>query len=541
MDSRISRRTFHALSGSVAAGALLGGFATVHVAAQESTPVAAAPGPAIPPEITEFANDWPVWHGDLHANRSAKGSTITAENVGSLEVAWRVPITAAGPYGAIVAPVLIVGDVVYAIDTVSAVYAIDRATGTVNWKTELNETNVGPNGLAIGYGMLYGMTGLSCDAFALDAETGELVWRVNIGGIATESAFGAPSVRDNTVYVGTSGAYGGKANNGLYALEAQTGALRWFFDTTTDNDWGNPAINSGAGIWYQASFDDDGNVYIGTGNPGPTPGTAEFPNATSRPGPNLYSSSMVSLDPQYGSVRWYYQDRPHDIIDHDFQNTPVIGKVNIADEERSFAFGSGKTGDVAAVDTVTGQLIWKIPVGTHNGYGDGHDLPADGSTVQSWPGLYGGVETGPAYQNNTLYVSVVEMPSGFSANAGFDEQASDYNGATGLLLAIDAPTAQIQWQVELPQLPFAAVTAANDTLFVPLMNGTFNAYDANDGTQLFTFQAGNGFAAPPSVAGDLVIGVAGGILFGDVPEDLEKKAEIIAFRLPGGSEATPVS
>ncbi len=539
----MNRRTFGALSVPVA-GALFGGvLAPGRSFAQESTPEAApAPGPAVPPEVSEHAGDWPVWHGNLQATRAAQNAAINAENVGSLDVAWRVPIESQGPFGAIVAPVLIVGDVVYAIDTQSAVYALNRETGEQIWKTEINETNVGPNGLAIGYGMIFGTTGLAGGAFALNAETGEEVWRVRLAGIATESSFGAPAVYDNTVYVGTSGAYGGKANNGLYALDVQTGELKWFFDTVVENDWGNPALNSGAGIWYQPSFDEEGNIYFGTGNPGPTPGTEEFPNATSRPGDNLYSSSMVSLDPEYGQLRWYYQDRPHDIIDHDFQNTPLIANVEYPEgEQRTFAIGAGKTGNVAAVETESGQLIWMIPLGRHNGYGDGLELPEDGSMIQAWPGLYGGVETGPAYQDNTLYVSVVQMPSGFQANAPFDSAQSDYDGATGLLLALDVVTAQIKWQVDLPQLPFAAVTLSNDVLFVPLMNGTFNAYSANDGSQLFSFQAGAGFAAPPSVAGDLVIGVAGGLSFGDMPDDVERATEIIAFRLPGGAEATPVS
>lgn len=531
---KINRRHFALQIPVAAVGTSL--LAPVLVAkAQDSATPSASPadtvGPAIPSEVTEFANDWPVWHGNLAATRAAQNSTITAENAASLEVIWRYALTGSGPYGAIVAPVLIAGDVVYAQDSASNVYAIDRESGDLIWKAEIEETNVGPNGLALGYGMIFGPTGYSGGAFALNAETGEEIWRTTIAGIELEYTFGAPAVRDNTVYFGTMSGYDGRGHGALYALDAATGELKWAFNTVADNAWGNPALNSGAGIWYQSSFDEDGNVYFGTGNPGPTPGTAEYPNATSRPGANLYSSSMVSLDPETGAVRWYYQDRPHDIIDHDFQNTPILAKVDVYGEEREFAIGSGKTGNVAAVDAVTGQLIWKIPVGTHNAYGDGLELPEDGSEIQAYPGLYGGVEFGGAYEDNILYLGVVEMPSGFSANGAFDEAASDYNAATGLLYAIEASNGQILWTVDLPQLPFGGVTKANDVLFVPLMNGTFNAYSAADGTLLFNDQAGAGFAAPASISGDIVIGAAGGILFGDYPEGIERATEIIAYRV----------
>jgi Domain of unknown function (DUF1330) len=103
--------------------------------------------------------------------------------------------------------------------------------------------------------------------------------------------------------------------------------LLWQFDTTTDNLLGNPRVNSG-GVWEPSSVDEAGNLYFGTGNPGPFPGSTsafgDFPNGSSRPGDNAYTCSMISLDGQTGALRWSITARPHDLFDLDFQATPIL-------------------------------------------------------------------------------------------------------------------------------------------------------------------------------------------------------------------------
>ena len=69
-------------------------------------------------------------------------------------------------------------------------------------------------------------------------------------------------------------------------------------------------------------------MYFGVGNPAPFPGTTEYPWGSSRPGPNLYTNSLVKLDAKTGKLQWYYQVTPHDIYDWDFQNPPILAKVN---------------------------------------------------------------------------------------------------------------------------------------------------------------------------------------------------------------------
>ena len=115
----------------------------------------------------------------------------------------------------------------------------------------------------------------------------------------------APGYNDGTVYVSTVpvnptvGQYLGGGKGILWALNARTGAPEWSWDEV-QNLWGNPGINSGGGLWDPPSFDSQGNLYIGIANPGPIGQTGwpkGYPWGTSRPGPNLYTDSVVKLSP----------------------------------------------------------------------------------------------------------------------------------------------------------------------------------------------------------------------------------------------------
>ena len=189
----------------------------------------------------------------------------------------------------------------------------------------------GPNGVAVAYGYVYAATGDTSVAFALDAKTGKEVWAAKLSNNNFECIDMAPTVYNNTVYISTNpnnvtyGNYRGGARGILWALDAATGVTLWSFDTSTDNLWGNPRINSGAGLWYPPSVDEQGNLYFGTGNPGPYPGNAQYPNGTSRPGPNDYADSMVSLDLATGGRALVAQRAPARSLRSRFPAEPGAG------------------------------------------------------------------------------------------------------------------------------------------------------------------------------------------------------------------------
>ena len=90
----------------------------------------------------------------------------------------------------------------------------------------------------------------------------------------------------------------------------------------------------------------------------------EFPWGSSRPGPDLYTDSIVKLNARTGKLQWYYQLTPHDLYDHDLQDPPIL--ANIGGSEVVIAAGKG--GIVIALDAQTGKLLWKRAVGVHNGH-----------------------------------------------------------------------------------------------------------------------------------------------------------------------------
>ena len=203
---------------------------------------------------------------------------------------------------------------VYLQDLNSNVYALDRTTGQVKWQHVFNKPSAGPNGVAFGDGRIYGAT--STDAFALDAQTGNTLWTRRLTRNTHEGVDMTPQVFDGTVLLSTvpgniSNFYAGNGDGIVWALDAATGQVKWKFNTIADGAklFGNPDVNSGGGLWYPPSVDSRGRVFISVANPAPLYGTKKFPNGSSRPGPNLYTNSLVALDGQTGKRLWFQQAR----------------------------------------------------------------------------------------------------------------------------------------------------------------------------------------------------------------------------------------
>lgn len=534
----LSRRCLLQLCGAAAVAGLALPLRQPGSQAQAPLPMATprALGPALPPELQEFAADWPAPQQSLAAHRAAT-STISQATVANLAEAWRVPLTVSGGYGAVTAIPLIAGEVIYLQDMASNVLAIDRATGEIIWQHDYDSFSAGPNGVALGYGRVYGALGADPEVFALDAATGDELWRTRLSANPAEFIFMQPVVYDSVVYIATSpSAYIGGTRGILFALSADSGDVLWQWDTTTDNLWGQARVNAGGGIWYPPSVDEAGNIYFGTGNPAPWPEFVTAPDAGTRPGPNLYSSSMVSLDPRTGALRWYVQAKPHDQIDHDFQLTPVLATVDINGQAVPLAIGSGKVGLVIAANAETGEEIWRVPVGEHNALGDGAELPVPLATpVSVLPGPYGGVQSPLAYQDDVVFVPVVNLPFIFSDTTF----VLDLPTAEGAMLALDARNGDVLWQTDLPTFVAGGATVANDLVFGAGLDGLVRAFATASGEEVWQWQAPVGINAPLVIAGDLLLVPAGGPFFPatDVPPG---QGALIALRL-GGAAATPAA
>ena len=466
---------------------------------------------------------WTLPGGNL-ANTRDVASPITSSNVSTLGVAWCVPVESTGvtkaaglANGYATTPVVVNG-VVYTQDQESNVMAIQLDTGRVLWTHTYNSLNGGPDGVNVVGGTVYAATDSA--AVALSAATGRQLWSRTLIGNDLEGIDMAPGYNDGTVYVSTvpvnpnKGEYLGGAKATLWALNAATGAPEWSWDEV-QNLWGNPGLNSGGGLWDPPSFDAQGNLYIGIANPGPI-GQGGWPKgypwATSRPGPDLYTDSVVKLSSQ-GKLLWYYQLTPHDLFDWDLQNSPVLTTAN----GQQVVIDGGKAGILIELNAQTGKLLWKLPVGVHSGSGNAgliteNATPASRISLPAKfelePGVFGGVESQLATNGSTTFAAVNNLAVPMSVK-GVTESSAAFDAsigkATGEMIAVNQATGKIEWDDNLPSSPYGAATVTNDVVFTTTYNGHLYAFNATTGAILLNTPLSAGSNAPVAIDGDYVI------------------------------------
>ncbi|MGC4107906.1 MAG: PQQ-binding-like beta-propeller repeat protein [Thermomicrobiales bacterium] len=530
---------------SVAVGSALLGGAT-GAFAQDATPAASpeAALPSIPPEVEQFGHEWPVPHADLANTRNAVGSTIDASNISTLGVAWEVTSNATGGFGAITSQPIVQNGVAYLIDNAASMWAIDMADGTVKWRKEYNVATWGPNGMALGYGILIGVLGDAATVVALDPATGNEKWSFQLSNHNALGITMSPMIWDGLVIVSTEpggnskGIYEGGANGVVYALDILTGLTIWTWDTVVDGLWGNFRVNSGGGLWYPPAVDTEtGILYMGIGNAGPFPGTEEFPAGSSRPGENDYANNLVALDPNAGKVLWNINVKPRDLFDLDNQESPILGTVQYDGADTPMVYSTGKHGFVIGVVRETGTEMWRRSVGTHKNDGLGH---LGEEAVEVYPGVLGGVNAPMAWKDGVLYVAAWNFPTLYSATA-LDTAGLDYTKATTDLYALDGATGETIWTVNLPYgVTGAGPTISNDLLFLGSLDGIARAFSLSDGSQVWMSQTSAGINAPFAIAGDTLIVPAGSFIApsADSPETLPGfLPNFIAYRL--GATGTP--
>jgi outer membrane protein assembly factor BamB len=490
-----------------------------------TTPPSGPGAGAIPPEVTQYAKDWPLPHRDYANSRATMDSTINSNNVNTLGVAWvhNVP-SGTSTYGSISCTPVILGSTVYLTDLGNNFMALDLDTGNLKWQTVENLANLGPNGPAVGYGKIFGSV-TPYEVAALDLSTGNEIWRVNLADIqgGNSGIVGIDmqgTVYDDMFYIstvpGNAGVfYAGGAQGVLFALDQATGKVMWNFSTLNTTDyWGHPEINSGGGTWFPPAIDTQtGDIFWGIANPAPYPGqpkggviTRNWPNGESHPGNNLYTDSVMSFDHKTGALNWYNQVWPHDISDYDLQQAPVLGISTYNDVQQDIVIGAGKMGRVYAFNRDTGALLWAVAVGDHEN-DNLAAFPTDGS-INVTPGFYGGVESPMAYADGVVYVATNNL--GMMVTNGLTATIRPFSEGTGDLVAIDVNTGHILWDKRLPSALFGGATVVNDLVFTGTFDGMLYAFNRNTGAQVWSYQAPAAVNAWPAVAGDtLVWAIAG--------------------------------
>jgi outer membrane protein assembly factor BamB len=476
---------------------------------------------------------WPLENGDLFNTRETRDSSITSADVSKLGVAWTMPLTASSIYGTFAAnPVTDRTGVVYLQDLDSNVFAVDLATGHVIWRRIYDSQDIGPNGVTVSDGTVYGATAKF--AFALDAQTGKELWRntklvpklLQKGGGELASGFGIdiqPQVADGKVYLSSAALLGGGV---VYALDAKTGRRLWSFDSVID-PVGKKII--GGGAWNAPAVGPDGTVYFGFGN-------MYQPEhvAVAQPGKRLYTDSTVALDGKTGKLKWYLQGVPDDFHDWDMQLSPIYAKT----AGRALVVDAGKMGYVYAMDATTGKLVWKTRVGVHNGHdADGrlalrHRLRKLTYPLTVEPGIVGGVETNMAVAGGVVYVPVANLASIWKTpETGLG--GANFGDGTGEMVALDLATGRVLWDTKLPQMADGDATVVNDLVFTTTFDGYLIALARKTGAVVWKQKLPAFTNAPVAVVGNTLVTAA------SFPGGKGQTTEVIAFRLGAHGRLVP--
>ncbi len=513
-------------------------------------------------------------NGNYGQTRFHPADQITTSNVKRLKVAWMFQTdvresTETSP--------IVVNGVMYVTTSFDHLYALNAQTGEQLWhyKHEMGPITVyccGPNnrGAAV-YGDKVYLATLDSKLDAIDAKTGKLVWSQQIA----EPSLGysetmAPTAVDGKILIGTNGGEYG-IRGFVKAYDANDGKLLWTFDTIPENSvgvWatkdatgrdmhrdiaaekdqlaknGDPYKTLGGGVWQNPSVDlATKRVYFVVGNPSP-----DLDGAL-RPGDNLYTDSLVSVDLDTGKLACYFQYIAHDVWDLDATSPTVL--VNVKDKDGKTVPGvlhAGKTGNIYVHDRKDCSLIrfsdamvsqkgmWTLPTATK---------PLDANAARMFPGANGGVEWSPIATNpglNLAYAINLEQEMTYTvASSPYPNGKLWLGGAftnipggiqAGNVTAVDYNTGKIKWQVKTPQPMIGGILAtAGGLVFTGEANGWFKAYDAKNGSILWKFHVGAGVNAPPSsymAGGKQYIVVAAG---GNVQIDSKRGDAIIAFTL----------
>jgi outer membrane protein assembly factor BamB len=452
-------------------------------------------------------------NGDLANTRDATGSRISSANVASLREAWTFKlagtaaqgVTYAGSFAA--APV-VVGGVVYMQDLYANVYAISLATGKLKWEYPVNiaeKSGPGPDGVAVANGVVYGDT--SSAVFALSAATGKVIWTdANLLNSGQGSFEIQPAVAGGRLYLAS--AYGSGPGGGvILALDAATGKELWTFNTVAGAAPGVQALGLGSGgAWETPLVGTDGSVTFGTGNPYQSIG-----EAVSHPARQLYTDSEVNLSAATGKLNWYYQAVPNDFNDHDLQTSPIAAVVDGAPA----VIASGKVGIVYAMNALTGALLWKTPVGVHNGHdNDSALLLAHRLTLKLpytvEPGPLGGVLTNMAIADGSVYLATIDLPVTYAKLTSVNGDTPTGVAPTGEIEALNMDTGKVEWDTKVATMPLGAATVSNDLVFTTLYTGELVALNRSTGAIVYRLKLPTSTNSPIAVAGNTVLVPAGG-------------------------------
>ena len=442
-------------------------------------------------------NNWVTVNHDIYGTRSSNQTIINKDNVGKLQVKWRLVNEFE-----IQDPPIIVDNRGYVQDYAGNILAFDTRTGHVIWKVHAGN---GPTtGLAFGDGVLFASTASNATILAINSTDGKTIWQSQALGNpkAGYRIDAAPIVWKDYVIAGSAGGSlppgTGFVKGNITALNRTSGEIIWSLDTTT-GEWVKPGKtppNGGAAAWSGGSLDPEtGIVYIPLGNPSPN-----F-NASTRQTLNLYSNHMVAVNITNGKMIWatpfiaygtVLNVRVPDTHDWDTSWGSSISKVTFDNgTQKKVVVGHDKMGNVIAMDANTGKEIWWRTIGKQY---NTNRIPLPNGSGMIWSygvNNYHAVDN----SNKTLYIAATNKGVNIFTNgiSGYKIPAPhtiEQGLRNGTVVALDLRTGKIKWQYQTEFPPRVSPLVTGDIVFAGYIPFTEKAKTSSTTHGIKTQKAG---------------------------------------------------
>jgi quinohemoprotein ethanol dehydrogenase len=514
-------------------------------------------------------SNWTAHNGGDDESSYSRLGEITSKNIAQLGLTSYLDLP--GEMALQATPLAVDGKL-YFSGSLSAVYAVDAVSGKLIWRYDPQISEHMPmhqrfalpvnRGLAYDGGKVF-IGALDGRLIALDAQTGRPVWTTEtIPADVPRAISGAPRVCDGKVLIGSNGADWGQRGY-VAAYDVTTGKLAWRFYTTPGDPskgfeddaqrraaatWRGQWWITGTGgtVWNGLTCDAElHQLYIGTGNSGPYDPEVRSPGG----GDNLYLASMVALDPRTGRYIWHYQVNPREAWDWKATADMITTTLEIDGKPRKVLMQAPTNGFFYVLDRTSGKLISAEKI-TKATWADRIDLKTgrpverpgirfENGPVTMWPSPFGAhnwqamsynPRTGLVYIPTMKLAARYERPAvarGSREHAGASGQIVispvkiDADDGTAALLAWNPVTQKRAWEVRLPSLWNGGVmSTAGDLVFQGNGAGFFEAFDAETGKKLWSFNAGHGIVGAPITYRangkqyvSVLVGWGGGVLF----------------------------
>jgi alcohol dehydrogenase (cytochrome c) len=469
-------------------------------------------------------DSWPLYHGDYSGRRHSSLKQINPQNVEQLALAWAFQ---AG-HGELKCSPLLVNGVLY-ITMPDNVWAIDARSGHQIWHYTYPQNkgfHIGHRGVAMYKDWLY-LTTPDSHLVSLDARTGKVVWDV----VVADARKGywmtmSPLIVRDHVIVGVSGDFDNLMGF-LRSVDPATGKTQWQWNSTAPV--GTPNMTSGGMTWMTGTYDPDLNlIYWGTGNPTPVL------NGKPRPGDNLYTCSIVALNPDTGKLTWAFQASPHDTHDWDAAETPVLVDAEFNGKPQKMLMQASRNGYFFVLDRTNGKNLLTTPFGPVNWASKiderGQPVPnpakepaRDGRLIAPDEGGLTNYRA-PSFDPGTGLFVVNAHPSygiyfAKPADGTFGWAGADYGvWSKGVIEALDYHTGKPRWSHEIGSGSGAGVLTTDSGLtFTGDGQGNVLALNTADGKTLWHAGAGSGMGSSPITyeldGRQYVLTGCGGVLF----------------------------